>query len=98
MKKSVLLFTVLLSQTLWGQMRTEDNVFVDSQQSTAEISVLDRSTSILFEDFQNGIPTDWNRNVGLMDDILNGGAFQTGQGGNPWQLLNPTSYQFMPGD
>ena len=98
MKKSVLLFTVLLSQTLWGQMRTEDNVFVDSQQSTAEISVLDRSTSIFFEDFQDGIPTDWNRYVGLMDDILNGGAFQTGQGGNPWQLLNPTSYQFMPGD
>lgn len=85
MKKSVLLFTVLLSQTLWGQMRTEDNVFVDSQQSTAEISVLDRSTSILFEDFQNGIPSSWNKYIGLLENILNGGQLGTSNTGNPWR-------------
>ena len=101
MRKKLLLPALLLSQILWGQnaadLSNQTNVMVNSQQML-EASTSDRSTPILFEDFQNGIPDDWNRYVGLMDDILAGGSFQEGGGGVPWQLLNPTSSQFVPGD
>ena len=101
MRKKLLLPALLLSQILWGQnaadLSNQTSVMVNSQQML-EASTSDRSTPILFEDFQNGIPDGWNRYVGLMDDILAGGSFQEGGGGVPWQLLNPTSSQFVPGD
>ena len=90
MRKKLLLPALLLSQILWGQntadLSNQTSVMVNSQQML-EASTSDRSTPILFEDFQNGIPsTNWKSYVGLLNDILNGGQLiETGGGGNPWQ-------------
>ena len=101
MRKITLFSAMLLSQMLFGQ-NVADFSNQSDVKSTNEYdyeSTNLRSNPIFFEDFEAGIPSNWNRYVGLMDDILNGGSFQgNDNGGIPWQLLNPTSPQFLPGD
>ena len=102
MKKKLLLPALLFTQILWGQdaviLNAPNNVSGDAQQQECEYNPpTQRATSILYETFQNGIPNDWNSYYGFMDSLLIGRSFENG-GGYPWQLLNPSSDDIIPGD